>query len=118
MNAFLLFLSTLQDPPAETQAPAGGPNMIFMLGGMFVIMYFLWIRPQGKERKKRQAMLAAIKKGDKVVTSSGIYGTIASISEHDVVLKVDEKNNIRVRFTRQAVNSLVGDPQEEVVEAK
>ena len=91
-------------------SPAGGANgsimsMLALMIGMFAIMYFLIIRPQQKQRKDREALLAAVKKGDRVVTSSGLYGTVVGLSEHTVTLKVAEQ--VKMEFERSAIGRIV-----------
>ena len=78
--------------------------------GIFAIVYFLMLRPQQKEQKKRRDMLSALKKDDKVMTSSGIFGQVLSLDEHEVMLKVDD--NTKIRFTRAAIDRLVEPPVE------
>ncbi len=68
---------------------------------MFGIMYFLVIMPQQRQRKKVQAMLAAIKNGDKVITTSGIYGTINGMDGDTIILKVAD--NVKIRVARAAI---------------
>jgi preprotein translocase subunit YajC len=91
-------------------SPAGGANggimsVLPLMIGMFAIMYFLIIRPQQKQRKDREALLAAVKKGDRVVTSSGMYGTVVGLSEHTVTLKVAEQ--VKLEFERSAIGRIV-----------
>lgn len=74
------------------------------IAAMFVIMYFLFVRPQKKEQQKRQAMLEALKKNDRVITIGGLYGVIVEISEKTVTLKVAEK--VELKFQRSAVQGL------------
>jgi len=85
----------------------GGKPMqfLFLIGGMILIMYFVMFRPQMKEQKRRRAMLAAIKKHDQVLTSGGIYGTVVSVHENDVTVKIDD--NVRVKVARSAVTAIV-----------
>src|SRR5208282_407444 len=68
---------------------------------MFGIMYFLVIMPQQKQKKKMQEMLGAVKNGDKVVTTSGIYGTINGIDGDTFILKVAD--NVKIRIARAAI---------------
>ena len=92
-------------------SPAGGGNgggimsILPLMIGMFAIMYFLIIRPQQKQRKDREALLAAVKKGDRVVTSSGLFGTVVGLSEHTVTLKVAEQ--VKLEFERSAIGRIV-----------
>jgi preprotein translocase subunit YajC len=97
---------------AQTSAPGaapGGPaaflaNPAIWLVGMFLIMYFMMIRPQQKQRREREAMLSALKRGDRVVTSSGLHGTITGISDTTVTLKCDQ---VKLEFDRSAVGRVV-----------
>jgi preprotein translocase subunit YajC len=74
---------------------------------IFVIFYFILIRPASRERKAREAQIAGIKKHDRVVTNAGIHGTVVGLEDDAVVLRVDDKNNVRIKFNRQAVWQVV-----------
>ena|SRR6266849_5805435 len=76
-------------------------QMIVPLGLMFGIMYFLVILPQQRQRKKTQEMLAAVKNGDKVITTSGIYGTISGMDGDTIILKIAD--NVKIRIARAAI---------------
>jgi len=77
------------------QLEAIAPMIIFLVL-IFAMMYFLMIRPQHRRQKEQQELLERIKKGEKVVTSSGIYGQIESISEDTIVLKLESGATMRV----------------------
>ncbi|MDA8091848.1 MAG: preprotein translocase subunit YajC [Nitrospiraceae bacterium] len=85
---------------APAGAPAGGPGG--MLGGflplilIFVIFYFLLIRPQQKKAKEHRQMLDTLKRGDKVITQGGIYGVVDQVEQHTLVLKVAENVKVKV----------------------
>jgi len=84
--------------PAPTGAPASMGNMVFfaqivLIGGLF---YFLLIRPQTQERKKKEELLNNIQRGDKVLTRGGIYGIVADIKENILILKISENNKVEV----------------------
>lgn len=72
---------------------------------MFAIFYFLLIRPQQKKQKQRNAMLAALKKGDKIITIGGVHGTIQDLSDDTVTLRI--AHNVNVTFDRGAINNVV-----------
>ena len=72
---------------------------------IFGVFYFILIRPAQKQQKQKEAMLAALKKGDRVVTSGGIYGTISSVEDQTVHLRIAE--NVKIRVARSAVGGLV-----------
>lgn len=78
---------------------------IVLLVGIF---YFLIIRPQRRQQKKHQELMLELKRGDKVVTSGGIYGVVETLSDDSVVLKVESGATIRV-----ARNSIAGQRQEQ-----
>ena len=81
----------------QTTAPAGGGASVWiMFILLFVIMWLFMIRPQRKQQKELEAFRAALKKGDKVITNGGIYGTVADIEERTILLKVDGDVKIRV----------------------
>jgi preprotein translocase subunit YajC len=80
-------------------------SVLPLMIGMFAIMYFLIIRPQQKQRRDREALLAAVKKGDRVVTSSGLFGTVVGLSEHTVTLKVADQ--VKLEFERSAIGRIV-----------
>ena len=92
---------------------SGGPTPGFLVGVLplvfiFVIFYFVLIMPQQKRQKKWQALLASLKNGDRVVTSGGIRGTIVSVREDAVQLRVPPEN-LRIEVARSAVVSMAGD---------
>ena len=69
---------------------------------IFALFYFVMIRPQRKRQKEQQQMMAGLQKGDRVMTIGGIYGTIDSLSEDSVIIKVEGGTTLRV--ARNAVN--------------
>lgn len=98
-----------QAKPASDGAqpqPPGLTSFLPMLVMMGAVFYFLIIRPQSKERKRRANMLAALKKNDRVTTVGGIIGTVLSVKDDEVTLKVDESNNTKITFTRAAIQAV------------
>jgi preprotein translocase subunit YajC len=86
------------------QAAGGGfGGFLIPLGLMFAIMYFMVIMPQQRQRKKVQEMLGAIKAGDKIITSGGIYGTINGIDGDSVILKISSEPQVKIRISRAAI---------------
>jgi len=72
--------------------------------GILAIFYFLIIRPQRKERERHRKLIASLKKGDKVITTSGIWGTVVEIGEKTITLKVDA--NSKITFSKEAIAGL------------
>jgi preprotein translocase subunit YajC len=87
----------------------GGSSAVFtqllFFGAIFAIFYFLLIRPQQKQKREREAMLGALKKGDRVVTTGGLWGTVTGLDEQKVVLRVADQ--VRLEFDRAAVGRVV-----------
>ncbi|HIB06176.1 MAG TPA: preprotein translocase subunit YajC [Candidatus Marinimicrobia bacterium] len=83
---------------------------------IMIIIYFLMIRPQTKRQKEKEAMREGIKKGDKVITMGGIYGTIQGFKEkgRQAVIKVD--NNTNITINRTAIAGLAGKVKHEELE--
>ena len=81
-------------------------QMIAFMVMIFAIMYFLMIRPQQKRDRQRREMLAALSKGDKVITNGGIYGTIVGLNEKTVVLKVSDDPLTKIEFARGSVSQV------------
>ncbi|PZE19450.1 preprotein translocase subunit YajC [Paenibacillus xerothermodurans] len=89
------------------EAAAGPESFLYTYGPlvlMFVVLYFLLIRPQQKRQKTRNMMLANLKKGDKVVTIGGLHGTIMELGDDTVVLRVNDVS--KLTFERSAINSV------------
>ncbi|MBL0387479.1 preprotein translocase subunit YajC [Tumebacillus sp. ITR2] len=85
-------------------------NMLYQIGPfllVFVVFYFLLIRPQQKRQKDRLGMLNELKSGDKIVTIGGLHGTIDSIDDKTVVLKVSETT--KLTFERSAISTVKKD---------
>jgi preprotein translocase subunit YajC len=91
-------------PPANGQGGGGMISTIIMFGAIFAIFYFMIIRPQQKRQKEHQKMLDSLQKGDKVVMSGGMHGTVAGIEEK--TLLVDVGNNVKIKFERSAIASV------------
>ncbi|HKO55387.1 MAG TPA: preprotein translocase subunit YajC [Thermoanaerobaculia bacterium] len=78
---------------------------VLPIAAIGIIFYFLVIAPANKQRRKTQEMLSSLKKGDQVVTSGGIYGTIQGVEAEVVYLKISE--NVRVKVARSAVSNVI-----------
>ena len=83
----------------EGEQPSGlfgnqGLVMILLIGGMILLYYFMLIRPQQKREKQLRQMIDELKKGDRVITAGGIYGTVAAVKDKSVLVKVDDGTTI------------------------
>jgi preprotein translocase subunit YajC len=94
------------------QGEGGGGSMIstlIMFGAIFAIFYFMIIRPQQKKAKERDVLLSSIKKGDKIITASGIHGSVAGLE--DTTVLVDVGNNIKIKMERSAIGQVVSSKE-------
>ena len=89
---------------ADSASSASLTSSLIMFAAIILIFYFLIYRPQKKRDKEAKAMLAAMKKGDKVVTIGGIHGTIVTVKDKTVVVKVDD--SARIEFSKEAISSV------------
>lgn len=78
---------------------------ILPIAAIFLVFYFLVIAPASKQRKKTAEMLSSLKKGDRVLTSGGIYGTVQGVEPDVIYLKIAE--NVKIKVARSAVTSIV-----------
>jgi len=72
---------------------------------IFAVFYFIVILPAKKQQKKKDAMIAGLKKGDRVVTTGGIYGSVAAVEDQSLLLKVAE--NVKIRVAKSAIAGMV-----------
>ncbi|MDR2435688.1 MAG: preprotein translocase subunit YajC [Treponema sp.] len=110
------FLSLLM---AGQQTAEGGGSQNFLMtllpfAAIIAIFYFLIIRPQNRKQKETQKMLSALKKGDRVVTVGGIHGTIQSVRESSVIVRVDD--NTKIEFSRSAISGVEAAAREDKTE--
>ena len=90
---------------AAAQGGSGGFASFIPLILMFVIFYFLLIRPQQKKTKEHRQMIDNLKTGDRIITSGGIHGRITGVSENELTVEIAEK--VRVKVNRASVSALV-----------
>ena len=101
-------------PDADTQ-PSGGIHPLLLIGIPFLLLWiFVMGRGGNKAQKKKQAeMLAGMTKGSKIVTVGGIKGSVVEVRDDEVLVKVDESANTRLRFTRDAIRTVLSDDKTE-----
>ena len=100
--SFIPFLQVGGAASASSSSSLVGSLLPFLL--IIVIFYLFLIRPQNKKQKETQKMLDALKKGDKVITIGGIHGTVSSVKENTVIVKVDD--DCKLEFNRTAISSV------------
>ena len=106
----LLAVSTLL--LAEEGSGSAGQGIMGMLIPMvliFVVLYFMMIRPQRKKAKEHESMLTSIKKNDHILTNGGIFAIVDKVKEKEIIVKIDEKSDVRMRLAKSAIAGLVKD---------
>lgn len=101
-----------QTAPTTQRAPGWAemlrsPMTLMIL--MVIVMYFFVFRSKRNQDKQRKDMLGQLKKGDRIQTIGGILGTVIEAREADVLVKVDESNNTKIRFSRSAIHKVIED---------
>ena len=97
----ILNFSILAEASPAAQAQGAGLTQILMMVFIFVIFYFLMIRPQQLKAKEHQKLVEAVKTGDQVVTNAGIHGTVSNVKDKTIIVKVAD--NVKIEFDRAAV---------------
>ena len=90
---------TMEAPMADAaaqQAPAGSGSFWIMIIAMIAVMYFFMWRPESKRRKQMENFRKGLKKGDKVITAGGIYGTVKEVHETSLLIEVDSNVTLRI----------------------
>lgn len=100
-------LSLFASGAAGTEGSTGGGySSLIMIGVLFVVMYFLMIRPQRKRQKEEQEMRQSLEIGDEIITIGGIVGRVVTIREEDIVIETGA-DRTKIKFKRWAVNTNV-----------
>jgi preprotein translocase subunit YajC len=91
---------------APQQVPGGGIGSFFVpLIFIFVIIYFVMIRPQKKRQEQQQKLVSSLKTGDRVVTNAGIHGLISNVKENTVLVKVAD--NVKIEMEKSAITNVL-----------
>ena len=95
-------------------AQKGNPMMQFLplLIIMFAIMYFLIIRPQKQKEKKRLELISNVRKQDKIVTTGGVHGVVTSVKENEVIVRVDDAKDVKIKIDKSAITSVTAPKDE------
>lgn len=98
---------TGQEAPAEKGPSSYQP--FIMIGLMVVVMYMLLFRGPRKKQKDQQNMVKSLQRNDRVRTIGGVLGTIVDVRDDEIIVKVDESNNTKMRFAPSAISTVLSD---------
>lgn len=106
---FMTILQASGAAQGQQSGVGGGWMSIAMIVLIFVVMYFFMIRPQQKRQKELNQFRASLKKGDKIVTIGGIYGSVYEVKDDKLIIEVD--NNVKILVDKSAVVKDIADTQ-------
>ena len=112
-------VAVAQAMTGPAQSGQGGSSMIggfFTIGLIFLVFYFLLIRPQQKQQKTLHQMRENLKKGDKIITSGGIYGTIDAVNPNSIAVFINDK--VKIEITKNSINGRRDEKQPETKNSK
>ena len=115
----IAFLSSLPLVFAQDATSGSFWSTLILLAPIFPLFYFLFIMPQQQQERKRKAMIDALKKNDKVLTTGGIYGTVISVDPKGdkVILRVDDERGVKLAFTKASVGRVLESSSDKTAEA-
>lgn len=102
--SFLNFLA-MANPQGSGGGAGSGMMTILMFGSVFAIFWFMILRPQKKQQDQRKAMLEALKRGDRIITSGGLFATVRDVKTDRVVITIGE--NVKVEIAKHAVTGVL-----------
>jgi preprotein translocase subunit YajC len=105
MFSHLLGILLMSPASGGADSGASGISTIIMFGSIIAIFYFMIYRPQRKRQKERETLISKMDKGDKVILSGGMHGTISAIEDTTVLIQVSDTT--KIRFEKSAVNSVI-----------
>lgn len=110
MSHFIFNILAQSTAAGSTASPSFNPTPIIYLVCLGVIFYFLTIRPQSQRQKEQDAMIKAVKTGDKIVTSSGIHGLVSNVKDTTVIVKIAD--NVKIEMEKSGISSVKRDTAE------
>ncbi|MCX6935973.1 MAG: preprotein translocase subunit YajC [Verrucomicrobia bacterium] len=96
-------------PPADGSGPPAWVQLLPLVI-LFVLMYFVLLRPQMRRQKETEKLIHSVKTGDRVLAAGGIYGTVANLKDQIVVLKIAD--NVKIEVSRSSITSVEKTPEE------
>ena len=100
-----MLISSAHAQAAAAAPSGGGYEQIFIMIAMFAVLYFIMIRPQQKKAKEHKALVEALAKGDEVITSGGVAGTVVGLGENFITVEV--ASGVQLKLQRGAITSVL-----------
>jgi len=97
---------------SQTKPPASNPMFLIMIAVLGIYMFFIMFRGPKKKQQEHQKMVQSLQKNSRVRTIGGIFGTVLDVRDDEIVLKIDESNNTKMRVSPQAIATVLTDKAE------
>ncbi|WP_253308553.1 MULTISPECIES: preprotein translocase subunit YajC [unclassified Rickettsia] len=111
-NSDIIEIQETEVVPVETaQAPSGWTSLIPMVL-IFAVFYFLLLRPQEKRRRQRESLVSDVKKGEEILTNSGIFGTVSKVNDTDNKIEVEIAKDVHIKILKSAIVDITSRPKE------
>ncbi|WP_016917493.1 preprotein translocase subunit YajC [Rickettsia honei] len=101
--------------PAETNSLQSGLTSLIPMVLIFAVFYFLLLRPQETRRKEKEKLVSEVKKGEEVLTNSGIYGIVTKVSENDNNIEIEIAKDVRIKVLKSAIIDITSRTKEVAV---
>ncbi|WP_041472031.1 MAG: preprotein translocase subunit YajC [Rickettsia africae] len=101
--------------PSETNSLQSGLTSLIPMVLIFAVFYFLLLRPQETRRKEREKLVSEVKKGEEVLTNSGIYGIVTKVSENDNNIEIEIAKDVRIKVLKSAIIDITSRTKEVAV---
>lgn len=110
--------SPIVQPTTQPKAQGFDFSMILMIAAAIAVYFMLFRSKGGKEEKERKAMLDNLSRGDRILTIGGLIGSVVEVKGDEVVIKVDESNNVKVRYIKTAIQKVLSNDKLDKAEEK
>ncbi|MCC8369119.1 MAG: preprotein translocase subunit YajC [Rickettsia endosymbiont of Oxypoda opaca] len=98
--------------PVEPSQPFSGLTSLIPMVLIFAVFYFLLLRPQEKRRRQREKLVGDVKKGEEVLTNSGIFGTVSKVNDTDNKIEVEIAKDVHIKILKSAIVDITSRPKE------
>ncbi|WP_341790274.1 preprotein translocase subunit YajC [Rickettsia endosymbiont of Polydrusus tereticollis] len=111
-NSDIIEIQETEVVPVEPSQPFSGLTSLIPMVLIFAVFYFLLLRPQEKRRRQREKLVGDVKKGEEVLTNSGIFGTVSKVNDTDNKIEVEIAKDVHIKILKSAIVDITSRPKE------
>lgn len=111
-NSDIIEIQETEISPVEPAQPFSGLTSLIPMVLIFAVFYFLLLRPQEKRRRQREKLVSDVKKGEEVLTNSGIFGTVSKVNDTDNKIEVEIAKDVHIKILKSAIVDITSRPKE------